>query len=260
MLSSPLVTGHQVGAAVPWKSRSRTRYVSEPISGEQVALARVLTDEATFAYLADVFVVPQWRGRGIAKKLIRAVLSHPKLGEVGILLRTRDAHDLYRRFGFETSKDPESFMFLSAANRPLASAACATEPTSSADTQRLLDAIGGLDRRRGTALDRRPRQAGPDNFPADLDLPFPYSGLLDAVQLDRPLVVRHVRNLVERAEKIAAAGAVRAQVLNYLGHILVFRWPDAINSLIGLDPEVWRPAVPPFERTVDHNTGPLYLA
>jgi len=82
------------------------------VGDEQVAFARVITDEATFAYLADVFVVPEWRGRGISKRLIREVLDHPGLTGIGILLRTRDAHDLYRRFGFEPCKDPERFMSL----------------------------------------------------------------------------------------------------------------------------------------------------
>ena len=80
------------------------------VGGKQVAFARVITDEATFAYLADVFVVPEWRGRGISKRLIKAVLDHPGLTGINILLRTRDAHDLYKRFGFEPSKDPERFM------------------------------------------------------------------------------------------------------------------------------------------------------
>ncbi len=80
------------------------------VGGEQVAFARVITDEATFAYLADVFVVPKWRGRGISKRLIRKVLDHPGLMDISILLRTRDAHELYRRFGFTPSRDPERFM------------------------------------------------------------------------------------------------------------------------------------------------------
>jgi GNAT superfamily N-acetyltransferase len=82
------------------------------IGREQVAFARVVTDEATFAYLADVFVVPEWRGRGISKRLIREVIDDPRLSGISILLKTRDAHELYQRFGFEPSKDPERFMTL----------------------------------------------------------------------------------------------------------------------------------------------------
>jgi GNAT superfamily N-acetyltransferase len=78
----------------------------------QVAFARVVTDFATFAYLADVFVVPDWRGRGLSKRLMAEVLNHPRLKNLSFLLRTRDAHGLYRRFGFERPKDPERFMVM----------------------------------------------------------------------------------------------------------------------------------------------------
>src|SRR4051794_16090263 len=68
----------------------------------QVAFARVITDRATFAYLADVFVVPECRGRGISRLLIRAILGHSDLqGLRRILLATQDAHGLYAKFGFQ---------------------------------------------------------------------------------------------------------------------------------------------------------------
>src|ERR1041385_1233139 len=77
----------------------------------QVAFARVITDRATFAYLADVFVVPECRGRGISTLLMRAILDHPDLqGLRRILLATRDAHSLYAKFGFEPLSNPEYFM------------------------------------------------------------------------------------------------------------------------------------------------------
>ena len=76
----------------------------------QVGFARAVTDRATFAYLADVFVVPAWRGRGIAKQLVRAALGHPELDAVNWLLRTRDAHGLYRQFGFEPIAGPERYL------------------------------------------------------------------------------------------------------------------------------------------------------
>lgn len=64
--------------------------------------ARAVTDRATFAYLADVFVLPEFRGRGIGKQLVGAMLDHPDLKSLPLtLLRTRDAHGLYTRFGFE---------------------------------------------------------------------------------------------------------------------------------------------------------------
>jgi GNAT superfamily N-acetyltransferase len=78
----------------------------------QVAFARVVTDFATFAYLADVFVVQNWRGRGISKRLMVEVLSHPRLGNLSFVLRTRDAHGLYRQFGFERPDDPDRFMIM----------------------------------------------------------------------------------------------------------------------------------------------------
>jgi GNAT superfamily N-acetyltransferase len=79
--------------------------------GRQVAFARVVTDRAVFAYLADVFVVPEFRGRGISKALMRAILAHPDLaGVTMILLRTRDAHGLYRQFGFVPMPGPEEMM------------------------------------------------------------------------------------------------------------------------------------------------------
>jgi GNAT superfamily N-acetyltransferase len=69
---------------------------------EQVGFARVVTDRATFAWLADVFVLPGHRGRGLGKRLVAEILAHPELqGLRRWLLGTADAHDLYRRFGFE---------------------------------------------------------------------------------------------------------------------------------------------------------------
>jgi len=70
--------------------------------GEQVAFGRVVTDRATFAWLADVFVVERLRGKGIGQALVGAIVSHPDLQRLRwFLLATRDAHELYRRFGFE---------------------------------------------------------------------------------------------------------------------------------------------------------------
>jgi len=80
------------------------------IGAAQVAFARVVTDFATFGYLADVFVLAQWRGHGISKRLIAEVLAHPRLGNLNLLLRTRDAHTLYSRFGFGPPPDPDRLM------------------------------------------------------------------------------------------------------------------------------------------------------
>ena len=80
-------------------------------SGSQVAFARTATDLATFAYLADVFVLEEHRGRGLGKWLMRFILAHPDLqGLRRILLATRDAHSLYREFGFESLDNADIFM------------------------------------------------------------------------------------------------------------------------------------------------------
>jgi GNAT superfamily N-acetyltransferase len=68
---------------------------------EQLAFARVVSDFARFAYLADVFVLATLRGRGLGKALVREIMQHPQLAQVETwLLGTRDAHGLYARFGF----------------------------------------------------------------------------------------------------------------------------------------------------------------
>lgn len=82
-------------------------------SGSQVAFARMATDMATFAYLADVFVLEDHRGKGLGKWLIQDILAHPDLqGLRRILLATRDAHSLYQEFGFRPLDDPQLFMEL----------------------------------------------------------------------------------------------------------------------------------------------------
>ena len=78
---------------------------------QQAGFARAVTDFATFAYLADIFVVPEHRGRGVSKLLIRAILTHPELqGLRRFLLATQDAHGLYAQFGFQRLAQPEHFM------------------------------------------------------------------------------------------------------------------------------------------------------
>jgi len=78
---------------------------------EQVGFARVVTDYATFAWLADVFVLDAHRGRGLSKRLLEAVIAHPELqGLKRFVLATRDAHSLYARFGFAPLAAPERWM------------------------------------------------------------------------------------------------------------------------------------------------------
>jgi GNAT superfamily N-acetyltransferase len=79
--------------------------------GSQVGFARMVTDRATFAYLADVFVLPEARGQGCAKQLMDAVMAHPELqGLRRMALATRDAHSLYAQYGFTPLARPETFM------------------------------------------------------------------------------------------------------------------------------------------------------
>jgi GNAT superfamily N-acetyltransferase len=78
---------------------------------EQLGFARVITDRATFAYLADVYVLPEFRGRGLAKWLMDCILSHPDLqGLRRWSLVTRDAHQLYQAVGFQPLQTPERWM------------------------------------------------------------------------------------------------------------------------------------------------------
>ncbi len=77
----------------------------------QVAFARVVTDRATFAYLADVFVLPEWRNDGLGQWMIAAILAHRELqGLRRFLLATKDAHALYARFGFAPLANPSRFL------------------------------------------------------------------------------------------------------------------------------------------------------
>ncbi|MFZ6029627.1 MAG: GNAT family N-acetyltransferase [Chloroflexota bacterium] len=79
---------------------------------QQVGFCRVVTDYATFGWLCDVFVLESHRGRGLSKWLIETVVAHPDLCNIRrLLLATRDAHTLYRRYGgFESLQNPERWM------------------------------------------------------------------------------------------------------------------------------------------------------
>lgn len=77
----------------------------------QIGFARVITDSATFAYLADVYVLESHRGRGLATWLMECILAHPDLaGLRRWMLVTRDAHPLYRKVGFRELAHPERIM------------------------------------------------------------------------------------------------------------------------------------------------------
>lgn len=80
-------------------------------AGEQIGFARMVTDCATFAYLADVYILEEHRGKGLSKWLVEYVMAHPELqGLRRINLATRDAHSLYQRFGFAPLAAPERMM------------------------------------------------------------------------------------------------------------------------------------------------------
>jgi GNAT superfamily N-acetyltransferase len=78
---------------------------------QQVGFARIISDLATFAYLADVFVLSSYRGRGLSRWLMECIVSHPDLrGLRRWMLATKDAHGLYAKFGFTAIGSPESWM------------------------------------------------------------------------------------------------------------------------------------------------------
>jgi GNAT superfamily N-acetyltransferase len=77
----------------------------------QIGFARWITDKATFAYLADVYVIPAYQGKGLMKKLMALMLFHKDLqGLRRYMLSTSDAHGLYEQFGFKTIDNPGDFM------------------------------------------------------------------------------------------------------------------------------------------------------
>ena len=81
----------------------------------QVGLARVITDRATFAYLSDVYVLEEHRGRGLAQWMLKVILAHPDLqGLRRFMLATKDAHSLYEKFGFAQLSNPSIFMAIMA--------------------------------------------------------------------------------------------------------------------------------------------------
>lgn len=87
------------------------------IDGRQIGFARVVSDQATFAYLGDVFIIDEFRGSGLSKWLMETILAHPDLqGLRRWILATRDAHGLYSQYGFSELKHPDRWMELPAPN------------------------------------------------------------------------------------------------------------------------------------------------
>ena len=78
---------------------------------QQIGFGRVVTDWATFAYLADVFILESHRGKGLGKWLVECILAHPELQDLRRwMLATADAHQLYAQYGFASLSNPERFM------------------------------------------------------------------------------------------------------------------------------------------------------
>ncbi len=78
---------------------------------KQIGFARVITDYVTFAYLADVYILEEHRGKGLSKQLMETIIAHPRLqGLRRFVLATRDAHALYEKYGFRALSKPERWM------------------------------------------------------------------------------------------------------------------------------------------------------
>lgn len=87
--------------------------------GRQVGFARVVTDYATTAYVGDVFILEPYRGRGLGKRLVKTIVDHPGLEDLRLwFLGTRDAHDLYRKYGFKKIAETPAMQRLMAILNP----------------------------------------------------------------------------------------------------------------------------------------------
>lgn len=81
------------------------------LDGKQIGFARLVTDYTVFAYLMDVFVLPEHRGKGYSKQLMKAINEEPQVQSCKVwMLKTSDAHKLYEQFGYTQLKHPEKVM------------------------------------------------------------------------------------------------------------------------------------------------------
>ncbi len=81
------------------------------LNNNQIGYARICTDYTVFAYLMDLFILPEHRGKGYSKELIRVILAAPALRTCKVwMLKTKDAHELYKNFSFTDLKNPERLM------------------------------------------------------------------------------------------------------------------------------------------------------
>jgi GNAT superfamily N-acetyltransferase len=88
-----------------WKNSAVVFGMYDRASGKLIGFARVVTDSTIVAYLADVFLFPEYRGRGLGKWLMQCMLDQPDLATVRWLLNTRDMHKLYAQFDFRPADD-----------------------------------------------------------------------------------------------------------------------------------------------------------
>ncbi|MCE3228871.1 MAG: family acetyltransferase [Bacteroidetes bacterium] len=80
-------------------------------NSKQIGFARVITDHSSFGYLADVFILEPYRGKGLSKELMKFIMDYPGFKDYRrFMLATRDAHELYKQFGFTPLSTPERFM------------------------------------------------------------------------------------------------------------------------------------------------------
>jgi len=81
------------------------------LNNQQIGFARIATDYTVFAYIMDVFILPEYRGKGYSKQLMQAINEAPKLQSCKVwMLKTSDAHGLYKQFGYTELKHPEKLM------------------------------------------------------------------------------------------------------------------------------------------------------
>lgn len=99
--------------AVIKKSIKNSRSYGLYYENQQIGFAKALSDQSRFAYLSDVFILEEHRGKGLAVFLIKSILNDPELKHVAKwMLATKDAHNLYKKVGFEKLKNPNAFMQL----------------------------------------------------------------------------------------------------------------------------------------------------
>ena len=110
-----LIAGEYWAAGIPFETVKKACLNSICFGAfegaKQVAVARVITDRTTFAYLADVVVHPEYRGRGISRSMMETILAHPDLQHLRrFSLFTRDAPGLYQKFGFKPVQSLENYL------------------------------------------------------------------------------------------------------------------------------------------------------